>query len=432
MNMGPNPLSRRALLTTVGLSSIAGCTTTRLQNVGKEATETTEASNRTTNSGSAGWPQVGRTAAHTGYNAAVSIDDEPHLAWEQSVQGSLTTPTVADDTVYLTRAVTNEEEAAQATLEAYALDTGDRQWSLSLGFDFQYNAPLSNHRPIIHNRRVYVTTRDSLVALSIDDHERMWEVSFDGFLNDPPTATGDGLYAAGSGRLVHLDHEGNERWSTAIDTRTRPRLVAVMGDTVYASGRANLKALDAASGDVRWEYTPDEGGVGHTAVVSDGSVVVTSFYGFEAISTDGTRRWRAPGFDREAPHRAVVGQGTVFVAGIEGSVAALDLTSGKRRWQTSIGDGEWTQETAPVLVDGALCVPQADGEETSVHALDPSLGEKQWRFSAPGARIRGPIPAAGHLVVATQSQHVNGLPNPNSNSTAEPPEIVGTLRAYAV
>ncbi|UPW00190.1 PQQ-like beta-propeller repeat protein [Halorussus gelatinilyticus] len=123
----------------------------------------------------------------------------------------------------------------------------------------------------------------------------------------------------------------------------------------------------------------------------------------------------------------VVGD-TVFVTrgapgtdGPEATLEAYALASGERLWQTEVGDGEWTQETSPILLDGTLIVPQSDGSEVSVHGLDADTGDVRWHVSTAATRIRGPVAASSHLVVTTAGRH--------PNQTGESP-VEATLRVY--
>jgi outer membrane protein assembly factor BamB len=68
----------------------------------------------------------------------------------------------------------------------------------------------------------------------------------------------------------------------------------------------------------------------------------------------------------------VVGDGVVFVAGDDGSVYALDATSGAQRWQF---DAASPIDLTPVLGGGALVVAGRDGR---VHALDAATGHQRW------------------------------------------------------
>ncbi|WP_135827065.1 outer membrane protein assembly factor BamB family protein [Halorussus ruber] len=411
--------TRRGFLVATGATVLAGCSGSPPNT---DATTTESVSTTTTALSSIGpddWPQLGRTAAHNGYAPAASSDAEPAVATETSVEGSLTTPTVVGDTVYVTRGAPTPD-GPQATLEAYGLASGERRWSRSLGVEFRYNAPFSNHRPIVHGDRVYAATNDGVVAANRATGDVEWRTE-DVAVGSPPSVTDERVYVTADETLVALNHEGTERWrTTAEGQRAKFQLTAVSDGTVFADVDGRLMALDSASGDVRWEHAPEDGLSSATPAVADDAVVRASFDGVEAVSTDGTREWLADA-PEEALLRPVVGHGTVFTLGLYGTVTAYDLSSGERAWQSSVGDGEWTQETAPILLDDALVVGQSNGDEVSVHALAPDSGETRWRVSASATRVRGPVAASGHLVVTTQDRH--------PNQEGESP-IGATIRAY--
>lgn len=426
--------ARRAFLATAGASALAGCSEL-LGDDGDVTSTTTDAPETPTPVPGVGWPQVGRGAAHTGYAPEISAADEPTVGWTRSLDGSLATPTVARGSVYVTRGIPDADEH-RATLEAYALASGERRWQRSLDAPFRYTAPFSNHRPVSRDGTVYVAGDDALHAVDASSGEGAWDAPVDGGITDPPTVTDDGVYvtASATGRgdsetLVALDRDGAERWRLDLDATGKPRLVAADDGAVYVPVGETLLAVDPASGDVDWRYTSESGTASGAVAVTDGTVVRTGFGEVEAVSTDGAYRWHVGGTVEEDLLRPAVGDETVYVAGVEGTVAAHDLRSGEQRWRTTLGDDAWTQETSPVVVDGALLVPQSDGERVSVVALDPSSGHQQWTVSAPAARIRGPIAAGGRLVATTQNRHVNADSQPNTTATPKP--IRSTIRAYS-
>lgn len=430
----PSRTTRRALLAAAGASALAGCADLLAGDADGNPSDDAPASPTATPTLEEGWPQVGRNAAHAGYASGIDVGSEPAVAWERSLDGSLTTPTVAGDTVYVTRGVPGDGEP-RATLEAYALSSGDRRWQHPLGTSFVYTAPFSNHRPVLGDGTVYVAAGDAVVAVDAETGESAWETPVDGVITDPPTVTDDGPYAVVTPRdrdeaytVVALDGEGSEHWRLDVDALAKPRLVAVAGDVAYVPGGEKLRAVDAASGEVRWTYTSEAGVDSDYAVVGDGSIVRGAFQEVEVVSTDGTLDWQESSISGGSGLRPAVGEGAVFHADTGGTVSAHDLASGERLWQVTPGNGEWDQETSPVLVDGTLLVPQSDGEEVRVHALDAGAGDRQWTVSGPAARIRGPVTVPGYLVAATQNRHVNARPKPNA--TAEPPETRGSLRAF--
>jgi outer membrane protein assembly factor BamB len=114
---------------------------------------------------------------------------------------------------------------------------------------------------------------------------------------------------------------------------------AVAGGTVYiASDDGTVTALDAATGRLRWTYTPrswisSELGTGWETYVVSGPAVAG---GTVCISGDGTvfaldaatgrLRWTHTTADAVASSPAVAG-GTVYIGGQDGAVFALDAGS---------------------------------------------------------------------------------------------------------
>ncbi len=94
----------------------------------------------------------------------------------------------------------------------------------------------------------------------------------------------------------------------------------------------------------------------------------------------------------------IVAGGNVFVAGENGTVAALDVRTGAVAWRTKIGPIRMT----PTYADGLLFV----GTETDpglFYALDAATGATRWQASLPGAERGEPAVNAGTVVVGDAS-----------------------------
>jgi outer membrane protein assembly factor BamB len=78
----------------------------------------------------------------------------------------------------------------------------------------------------------------------------------------------------------------------------------------------------------------------------------------------------------------------------DGKVYALRLKTGKPLWSTPLGS-----VAAPLALDGDALF--AATEEGLVARLDPETGVIAWRQRLAGAVRAGPVPAAGHVLVAT-------------------------------
>jgi outer membrane protein assembly factor BamB len=73
---------------------------------------------------------------------------------------------------------------------------------------------------------------------------------------------------------------------------------------------------------------------------------------------------------------AALAGGTLFTGALDGSLYAVDASTGAERWHKTVGDGFYT---APVVGDGALfvCSRGADG----VYRLDPTTGQQVWQHA---------------------------------------------------
>lgn len=127
-------------------------------------------------------------------------------------------------------------------------------------------------------------------------------------------------------------------------------------------------------------------------------------------------RWQTkpsalPGTRPTAP---VTAGGLVLLAGSDGTVRALEATTGREVWATAT-DGEI--RIPPTIADGRALVGSGDGW---VYALDAATGRLQWRFRAAPAERKIPVfgrllstwPAASGVLVQDDTAYVAaGLAN---------------------
>jgi outer membrane protein assembly factor BamB len=113
----------------------------------------------------------------------------------------------------------------------------------------------------------------------------------------------------------------------------------------FATGSTGLRALDAATGQLRWTYSPSDGFSAGFAniyqsgeVVSDGTVYAETGGGHTMLraldAATGSIRWSYPIAVPVAPVALapVAAGGTVYVARADHTVLALDAATGKPRW----------------------------------------------------------------------------------------------------
>lgn len=436
-------LSRRSLLAATGASLLAtaGC----LRSRGTDSANSGSTSSTGEPAPEGSWPQLGKDRAHSGYNPTVAGPGTPTEAWSVELEGPVTTPTVVGDTVYLTRGAPSEE-GPHSTLEAYALADGSRQWSLPLQVEgqpvrFAFSAPYSNRRPVYYRGSLYVALDDRLTAVDVDAQTQVWttsaydQVSF----NTPPTVSEAGVFAGGLEALVAFDFDGAEQWTypsittdgsgpeDATQGSGHIRVAAATADRVYASADSPVVALDPGDGAVRWKQTPEQPR-SSTIVAAEDLLVRVGFRTVEARQPDGNRLWSAewPG---KATIRPAVDESSVYVAGLEGTVAAYNRQTGDRRWMTTLSPTEWAQGSIPVVTNDTVLVNRVSYEKRTgrVYGLHPESGEQRWQLETPATRVRGPVAARDHYVftseVTPESQRQSSTVSSGQDTTA-------TLWAY--
>ena len=167
----------------------------------------------------------------------------------------------------------------------------------------------------------------------------------------------DGLYAVDAA-------SGDLRWQ--YETEEEVRSLSVMDGGVYFVGDGiGLYAVDAASGDLRWEYRTDR-------------VSVTSTDGVEIIlTTDGVR----------ISSLGVVDGVVYFVADDDsssrwGGLYAVDAASGDLLWIYGTREFADVRLSSLVVVDGVVYFGgyYGGGGEYSVYAVDAASGDLRWEY----------------------------------------------------
>jgi len=114
----------------------------------------------------------------------------------------------------------------------------------------------------------------------------------------------------------------------------------------------------------------------------------------------------------------VAGSGdTVYAAGRDGKVRALDAANGKRRWQT---DTDLELSAGPGVGSGLVVVGTSDGD---VVALDAADGKQRWRTRIAGEILAPPLVAGDRVVVRSVEGRLRSL----SASTGEEEWMVEDL-----
>lgn len=280
----------------------------------------------------------------------VSGEEQWTVEFDDTQQWS--SPTVVDETVYVG---TGDGSIERETASMYALDaaTGDEQWHFETGGNVTSS-------PTVADGTVYFGTQSgdlSCYALDASDGEQQWRTSIGSPIHATPVVVGDKVYIIGSGLQALAADGGSLRWSAAghfedLDASFQGSAPAVSDGTIYVGSRAGvvdgefveaddsgsaagIYALDPGQQQVQWVFETD-GEVQSSPAVTDELVVAGCrdpdghVYGIDAES--GEERWRFEVGDIRFQSPVIAGE-TVYVG--EGTLYALDITTGQMRWERS-------------------------------------------------------------------------------------------------
>ncbi|MGB8931090.1 MAG: PQQ-binding-like beta-propeller repeat protein [Anaeromyxobacteraceae bacterium] len=219
---------------------------------------------------------------------------------------------------------------------------------------------------------VVVGTRDGWLHAFRRDGTLAWDLEGAGSFGAPPTVAGGVVYAGSSGGVLYAVElsTGKVRWRYDAKQELGTRPAVAGGLVLVATLEDTLLAIDAQTGAWRWHH----------------------------------RRDRREGFTIRGAADVVVRDGTAYAAFSDGFVAALEVSSGKPRWERKVApEGKHVDVDSLALAGGRLFAAAYSG---AVLALDPQSGKTLWQVSVPDATR---LAYAGATLVVVTTSAVESL-----------------------
>ena len=249
--------------------------------------------------------------------------------------------------------------------------------------------------PAIGGEVVYTAGGVRIEARNVETGKRLWEIDPEDSVNTSPVLACGALYVSTYNKTLALNPEdGSILWRKDVGSYVGASASpVVVDDTLYIVG-SQVTALDAESGDERWQVRTDHNpqGIAVTDRVYIGAGSNGNGY-VAAFTRDGDDWWQTtePGEVYAAP---AVSDGTVFAASKNGTLTALDAADGSVEWQASIESGV---HTPPSVADGRVVVEAGNGTRTM--AFEETTGDRLWTFET-GVSSGAPA-IVGNRVLAT-------------------------------
>ncbi len=342
------------------------------------------------------------------------------------------------------QAWTHRNGSPQHRIQHPALGTSPQLiWSVDIGAGEDTRRRLST-TPVAANGRVFTLDALSRLTAVSSNGQVLWTRDLTPALETTEEASGGGLavvdgtlyVTSGFGFLSALDAAtGDLRWQQELGAvATAPPTVS--GSVVYVVGRDSVAwAIDARNGRILWSLPGTPSGTGYTggaAPALTSRLVILPFPSAEisgVLRQSGIRVWggavsgqrigQAYAGISDITGDPVVSGNTVFVGNAAGRTAAINASNGDRIWTANEG------ATSPVWPIGNSVFLMSDQNE--LVRLSASTGEVIWavqlpKFTEEKVRKRegvyghyGPVLAGGRLWVASSDEVLRGF-NPSSGA----------------
>jgi outer membrane protein assembly factor BamB len=257
--------------------------------------------------------------------------------------------------------------------------------------------------PVISGDAVFVATKaGSVVAISLKDGDELWRTDVGDYIaRSTPALAGNTLYVSAGYALLAIDAEtGQKRWNIPLRFAGSCSPAVADDRVIVATQEGHVSAFAVDTGEEVWHYRNDNllfgspAVAGGVAVIADEAGVVTGL----DVGT-GRELWQQPtGGDIYAT--PALADGMAFVATDEPSLLALDLKSGSIVWRRGVGG-----ESSPAFSEGTVFL---GGEDQSLRAIDAKTGEVRW--STPlGYAIRSSATVSDDAVFIGSGPTLNAL-----------------------
>jgi outer membrane protein assembly factor BamB len=312
-------------------------------------------------------------------------------------------------------ACSSNDKKEQQDLGPKALDGIDEEISLSQQWRHQVGSGMGQAyarlQPAIDNGLIYVASANGLVeALTMEDGDIVWSTNLDTEITAAMAVHDDkGYVATANGDVIALNiKDGSEAWRKNIKSEVLA-VPVVQGDAIaLQTVDGKLHVLEIANGKPRWSYDsnlPNLSLRGTSQPIFHGGSVIAGFASGKVVGLNvknGMVLWQErigiPAGRSELERlvdvdgRLLVKDDTLFVAGYQGYVMAIDLRNGKAIWKR-----EASSYHGPLNGLGNIYLVSDDDHILAVD--DQSTNDVWVQADLEGRQLSEPVLFANHIAV---------------------------------
>lgn len=293
------------------------------------------------------------------------FESRPTVQWQFAADGEL----LLSD--YRSRHDETLLVGGDGAIYALELSDGTLRWSFSPTVD------RGDILPVVVGGTVLVLQRAAVNVLTpAGTHQRQLALDSTGA---PSFANTDDIAFVGGGGIYAIDAaSGETRWETESGEFDDVRALYARSDSVYAVTEDAVHSISTKTGRIRWQKSVKDT-VGPTRVgITDGTLLVKDHRNVFAFGVaDGQHQWQ---FRSDDLSHSYFGEKAVYVWDSQ-KLYALDGRKGTTKW--AFDAGEYAVSPLSKRGGAVVCATSA-----AVYSLDGVTGEIKWRFS----RTRGDGP----------------------------------------
>jgi len=236
-------------------------------------------------------------------------------------------------------------------------ENGEQLWS--------YEAASESYAaPNVHNGKVLLTTdAGELVALNLLTGKPLWQYRLEAPVRCWPTVVEGRVLLAGCDQRFHAVDiiTGKEVAGLDIDAQTGSTPAVMDGNVFFGTEQGTFYSIAAASMEVRWNYLdPKRGASIRASAAVERRCVVFANQGKQVTALNprnGELLWSFSVRSRVESSPVIAGD-LVFLPTKRGRLFAVDIVSGKEKWQYEAG-GSFL--ASPAIAEGKLVLGNEDG-----------------------------------------------------------------------
>ena len=312
-------------------------------------------------------------------------------------------------------ACSSNEKKEQQDLGPKSLDGIDEEISLSQQWRHQVGIGMGKAyarlQPAISGDDIYVASTNGLVeALTLQSGATVWSTNLDTEITAAIAVHGSkGFVATANGDVIALNiNDGSEAWRKNIKAEVLS-VPVIQGDALaLQTVDGKLHVLDVSNGNSRWSYDsnlPNLSLRGTSQPIFHGGSVIAGFASGKVVglnAKNGMVLWQErigiPAGRSELERlvdvdgRLLVKDDTLFVAGYQGHVMAIDLRNGKAMWKR-----EASSYHGPLNGLGNIYLVSDDDHILAVD--DQSTNDVWVQADLEGRQLSEPVLFANHIAV---------------------------------